>query len=172
MPTRRTLRALEPQIVEMPSQQMAVVYTTGDPSGVGPRAFQTLYGSVYALKSARKKLGQDFKVGMPRARWPKPFDTPIEQWTGVWGVPVPDDVTSVPQTAPGMELKLETWHYGTVAQILHFGPYSEEMPTFQRLLDFITQQGYEVSGPPEEEYLSGPNVKAPKTLIQYQVSKK
>ena len=34
-------------------------------------------------------------------------------------------------------LKIETWEYGTVAEILHIGPYTKEQPTVQRLTDFI-----------------------------------
>src|SRR3970040_1887917 len=108
MPTRKAARALEPQIVEMPPQRMAVVRVVGDPNVVSQQVFPALYGSVFTLKFARKKAGAaDFKVGAPRARWPMPFDTPKEQWVGVWALPVPDDVTELPQKAPGIEVKLE-----------------------------------------------------------------
>jgi len=57
---------------------------------------------------------------------------------------------------------LETWNYGTVAQILHVGPYSEEEPTVKRLHEFITENGYEIAGIHEEEYLTPPKAKVQK----------
>ncbi len=168
----RKPKATDPQIVEMPAQRMAVVYTTGDPSGVAPKAFEALYGSVYTLKFARKKEGHDFKVGMPRSRWPKQFEPPVAEWVGIWGVPVPDDVTEVPQKAPGMQVKVETWEYGTMAQVMHIGPYDQEEPTIQRLREFVAANGYEFAGPHEEQYCSRPTAKVIKTIIRYPVRKK
>jgi hypothetical protein len=46
-----------------------------------------------------------------------------------------------------------------------------ERPTIERLLAFIREHGYEVDGPHEDEYLSRPNAKVPKTLIRYSVKK-
>jgi hypothetical protein len=84
---------------------------------------------------------------------------------------VPDDTASLPQKEPGIEVKLETWEYGTVAQILHLGPYDQETETIKRLHEFITANGYEIVGPHEEEYLTRPDAKVIKTLIRYQVSR-
>jgi hypothetical protein len=161
-----------PEIVEMPSQKMAVVYTRGDPNVVGQQAFPALYGAVYTLKFALKKEGVEFKVSPPRARWPQGLDTPKEQWTGIWGLPVPADTTSLVQKVPDVEVKIEEWRYGTVAQILHIGPYAEEAPTVKRLHQFISDNGYEVAGAHEEEYLTTPQAKVQKTIIRYPVKKK
>ena len=162
----------DPQIVEMPAQKMAVVTTKGDPNVVGQQAISALYGAAYTLKFALKKQGRDFKVGALRARWPDIHPASKDEWLGIWGLPVPDDTTELPQKVPGVAVKMETWEYGTVAQILHLGPYSEEPPTIQRLHDFIAASGYEIAGPHEEEYLSSPTAKVPKTLIRYQVKKR
>lgn len=67
---------------------------------------------------------------------------------------------------------METREYGTVAQILHVGEYADEEPTIQRLHAFITEQGYEIAGPHEEEYLSRPGARQQKTMIRYQVRPK
>jgi len=162
----------EPKIIEMPSQKMAVVYTKGDPNVVGADVFPALYGSVYTLKFALKKQGRGFKVSPPRARWPDAHRVPKDQWTGIWGIPVPDDTTELPQKVPAVPVKLETWDYGTVAEILHSGPYSEEGPTIQRLHEFIANSGYEIAGIHEEEYLTRPAAKVQKTLIRFPVKKK
>ena len=77
-----------------------------------------------------------------------------------------------PQKEPGTEVKIETWKYGTVAQILHLGPYDQETKTIEHLHQFITANGYEIAGPHEKEQQSKPDAKVIKTLIRYQVKKK
>jgi hypothetical protein len=162
-------RKTDPYIIEMPAQKMAVATTVGDPNVVGVRVFPALYGAVYTLKFALKKQGVQFKVGAIRARWPNAYSAPKDQWIGIWGLPIPGDTETLAQKDPAMEVKIETWEYGTVAEILHLGPYSEETPTIQRLCDFITANGYEIAGVHEEEYLTRPDAKMQKTLIRYPI---
>jgi len=169
---KKAKSATEPEILEMKPQKMAVVYTKGDPSKVADKAMPALYGSVYKLKFELKKKGVTFKVGKLRARWPDAHLLPKDQWTGIWGIPVPEDTTSLPQKVPEIEVKLETWNYGTVAQILHVGPYSEEEPTVKRLHEFISKNSYEIAGVHEEEYLTTPKAKVQKTLIRCVIKKK
>jgi len=171
--TPRKPSKTEPQILEMPSQKMAVVYAKGAPDKIFPEVLPTLYGSVYTLKFDRKKKGLPaFKVSGLRTRYPDAHLVPKEQWTHIVALPIPDDTTSLPQKAVGTEVKIDTWEYGTVAQILHLGPYDQETATVERLHRFIEDRGYEIAGPHEEEYLSRPDVKVPKTIIRYPVKKK
>jgi hypothetical protein len=172
MVTRTRSGKTAPQILEMPPQRMAVVYTQGEPNSVGPDVMSALYGAVYNLKFALKKQGRDFKVASLRARWPDAHLVPKDQWQGIWALPIPDDTTELVQKKPGIEVKIETWEYGTVAQILHLGPFSTEGPTVARLHTFIEENGYEIVGTHEEEYLTGITAKAQKTLIRYPVRKK
>lgn len=172
MVTKKAASKQDPQIIEMPNQKMAVVYTQGDPNVVGGQALPALYGSAYTLKFALKKQGVEYKVGVLRARWPNLPDTPKDQWIGIWGLPVPDDTATLPQKEPAVEVKLETWEYGTVAQILHLGPYADEPATVERLLAFIAENGYEIAGVHEEEYLTTPKAKVQKAIIRYQVKRK
>ena len=163
----------DPIILEMPSQKMAVVQGKGSPDKVFPQIFPALFGSVYTLKFDLKKRGlESFKVSCPRARYPDAHLYPKGEWLIVAGIPVPQNTTSLPQKEPGTKVKLETWEYGTVAQILHLGAYDQEMETVERLQQFITASGYEIVGPHEEEYQSRPDAKIIKTLIRYQVKKK
>ncbi len=171
MQKRRAISKQEPLIIEMPSQKMAVVRTTGDPNVVGAQALPALYGAVYTLKFDLKKKGIDFKVAALRGRWPNAHLVPKDQWLGIWGLPVPEDTTSLPQKVPGTEVKIEVWEYGAVAQILHVGPFSTEPPTVQHLHDFIAENGYEIAGVHEEEYLTKPTAKVQKTLIRYPIKK-
>jgi hypothetical protein len=163
----------EPQILEMPPQKMAVVYGKGTPDKVFAELMPALYGSVYTLKFDLKKKGlPTFKVSGLRARYPDAHLLPMEQWTHIIGLPIPGDTTSLPQKAPGVQVKIETWQYGTVAQILHLGGYDQEQPTIERLHRFIEENGYEIAGAHEEEYLTTPDAKVPKTIIRYVVKKK
>ncbi len=157
----------------MPSQKMAVVHAKGVPDKVFAKFMPALYGSVYALKFAFKKKGlPTFKVSPPRARYPDGLTVPMDKWTIIIGVPVPEDTNSLPQKIAGIDVKLETWDYGTVVQILHLGPYDQEQPTVERLHRFIADSGYEIAGVHEEEYLTRPDAKVPKTIIRYPVKKR
>ncbi len=163
----------EPQIREMPPQKMAVVYAKGTPDKVFPEVMPALYGSVYTLKFDLKKKGlPTFKVSGLRARYPDVHLVPKEEWTNIIGLPIPEDTTSLPQKVPNVEVKIETWEYGTVAQILHLGPYDQESPTVERLQKFVEDSDYEIAGAHEEEYLTTPDAKVPKTIIRYPVRKK
>ena len=163
----------DPVILEMPSQKMAIVQGKGSPDKVFPKIFPALFGSVYTLKFDLKKRGlEPFKLSPPRARYPNAHLYPKGEWLIIAGIAVPDNTTSLPQKELGTEVKLETWKYGTVAQILHLGPYDQETETIERLKQFVTSNGYEIVGPHEEEYQSKPNAKIIKTLIRYQVKKR
>jgi hypothetical protein len=164
---------VEPHIVEIPDQKMAVIYARGAPDTVFPQALPQLYGSVYTLKFELKKKGlPTFKVSGLRARYPDAHLVPVEAWTHVIGLPIPEEVSAIPQQVGGADIKIETWKYGTVAQSLHHGPYGEEETTVARLHSFIDSSGYEIIGVHEEEYLAGPDAKIPKTIIRYRVQKK
>jgi len=163
----------EPQILEMPAQKMAVVYGKGAPDKVFPKVLPALFGSVYTLKFDLKKKGlPTFKVSPPRTRYPDAHLVPMEEWTIVSGIPIPEDTASLPQKVPETEVKIETWEYGTIAQILHLGPYDQEEPTVERLHKFIEDSGYQIAGVHEEEYLTKPDAKVLKTIIRYPVRKK
>ncbi len=163
----------DPQILEMPAQKMAVVTGKGAPDKVFPELMPALYGSAYTLRFDLKKKGlPTFKVSGLRARYPDAHLVPMEEWTHIIGLPVPEDTTSLPQKVADVEVKLETWDYGTVAQILHLGAYDQEGPTIERLHKFIEDSGYEIGGLHEEEYLTRPDAKVPKTIIRYPIKKR
>ncbi len=172
MATRKSSK-IEPQIVEMPPQKMAVVHGKGAPDKVFPELMPALYGSVYTLKFDLKKKGlPTFKVTGLRARYPDAHLVPMDEWTHIIGLPIPEDTTSLPQKVAGTEVKIETWEYGTVAQILYLGAYDQERPTIERLHKFIEENGYQIAGIHEEEYLTTPDAKVVKTIIRYPVKKK
>lgn len=156
-----------PQIRQMPDKQkMLVVEKKGDPNVTAGVAFPLLFSTFFKLPGAR--------MAPPRARWLNPPTDPRDEWVGLYALPLPDSVDSLPAGVEGV--KIEFWEYGEVAEILHIGPYSEETPTIEKLFVFVTDRGYEISGPHEEEYLrgpeSGPDSSRYMTIIRYQVKKK
>jgi hypothetical protein len=162
----------EPQITQKADQKMLQVEATGDPNTAAMKTFNILFKTYYQNVKARGMVA-------PRARWPKPFDTPKEQWVGQYGLPVPETLVKIennPQQ-PGYAVSLTVWQYGEVAEILHTGPYSTEGATVEKLKSFIAAKGYQFAGPHEEEYLRGPgmfgrgNPSKYYTIIRYQVVK-
>ena len=166
------MKPFVPEIAELPARKVATITSKGDPNVVGEQVFKPLYGAVYTLKFDLKKRGlESFKVEAVRARWPDAHLLPKDQWTAHWALPIPDDTEALPQKSPDVEVAIATWEYGTVAQVLHLGPYSEEGPTVAALLKFIEDSGYRMIGEHEEEYLTSPKAKVIKTIIRYRVAK-
>ena len=165
-----------PRIVEKPSQNMLIVELKGDPALAGKKAFTKLFNVYFNVMRGVKS----YTFQGPRARWPKDFNTPKEEWVGVYGFPLPEFINALPPQDPNdpVQVKLRTWKYGYVAEILHVGPYGEEAPTVEKLRAFITDNGYEIAGDHEEEYLKGPgmilrgNPKKYFTILRYEIKKK
>jgi effector-binding domain-containing protein len=157
----------DPGVTNLNPQKMLSIELKGDPSMTSGEAFGQLYKTYFKLKSKHK----NFKPVAPRARWTgDPADR--QSLTGVFGLPVADDVTGLPAgTDP--RLRLETWNYGTTAQILHKGAYTNEQPTVERLRAFIKEKGYRIVGEHEEEYLTAPSSDSSRffTIIRYRVEK-
>jgi len=156
-----------PQIRKMPEKQkMLVVEKIGDPNATAGNAFSLLYSTFFKLPGV--------KMAPPRARWLNTLTDPRNEWVGLCSIPLPDSVDSLPADVEGV--KIDHWEYGEVAEILHVGAYSEETPTIEKLLAFIADQGYEIAGPHEEEYIrgpeSGPDSSNYMTIIRYQIRKK
>ena len=166
------MKKFVPFFTEKESQLMAVITTKGDPNKVMKKAMPALYGSVYTLKFQLKKEGNEFKVGKLIGRWPDAHIVSKDEWTGIWGLPVPSGISELPQKSEEYLVRLETWEYGTVAEILHIGPYTEEGPTVKMLHKFIEENGYEIAGIHEEEYQTKPDSKVVKTIIRYPVRKR
>ncbi len=146
---------IEPAISAMPPQKMIVVEVKGDPNVVASNAFELLYDLYYGAD------GVDlWPLPAPRARWTVSPDRPKEEWIGIYGIPVPGQVSELPEyvPVPGMTVSLTTWSYGEVVEMLYIGPYAEETPSIDRLRDFIEESGYAFAGPHEEEYLKGPGI--------------
>ncbi|MBN1128125.1 MAG: hypothetical protein JXA71_04030 [Chitinispirillaceae bacterium] len=170
------LELKDPAIRVMEPEKVLVVEARGAPNKAAKDAFGLLMKTYFGLKGVPKGKG----MPAPRARWPLDPSIPSEQWLGRYAMPLPDTVNDIrfPEVPKGMSIKVATWRYGKVAEILHVGPYSEEKPTIERLYGFIRDQHYVTVGEHEEEYLKGPGVifkgnpKEYMTIIRYPVQKK
>jgi hypothetical protein len=159
-----------PEIVQLPSQRMAALYVKGRPDQVLPAAIAALRRSLYALKFARARQGEPaFSIGRVRVRFPDAHLLPVEQWTTVIGLPVPETTHAVPQQVGGGTVRLETWEYGTVAQIRRGPPAPGGEHPAARLHRFITESGHTIIGVHEEEYLAGENGALTAAVIRYRV---
>jgi hypothetical protein len=163
-----------PRITTKKNQKMLVVEAKGDPNVIGGKAFGLLFQLYYSIRETTKGPQQ----AAPCARWPD-LNAPKSEWTGVYGLPVPETVTELPahQAQEGLKASLTTWEYGEVAEILHVGPYDREEPTMKRLMEFVKEQGYITVDGHEEEYIKGPtmsgrgNPEEYMTIIRYRVRK-
>lgn len=143
-----------PRLTRLPDRQMLVVEAHGDPNVVGAHAFKRLFKAYYKLDGVSRG-----RPPAPRARWPRPDETPKHEWVGSYALPVPAGA-SLPSSAAEADLpvSIRTWEYGAVAEILHVGRYSNEDTDIRRLVDFVVSQGYRVIGDHEEEYVRGPGM--------------
>jgi hypothetical protein len=169
------MKALVPETIILPDRKMLVVTSYGDPNKIGDEVFPRLYGTAYGTKfKTFKPKGVKMELGKLCAMWPDAHLKPKDEWTGIWGVPIPDyvteqDLVQKDETSP---VKLEIWPGGTYAQILHLGGYAEEGPTIKILHAYIGAQGIpmkDVIGLHEEEYLTKPDSKVVKTIIRYRI---
>jgi hypothetical protein len=72
------------------------------------------------------------------------------------------------------DLRLESFHEGPSAQVMHVGPYADEAPTIAGLHQFIDESGHSPRGKHHEIYLGDPRRTAPerlKTILRQPVAK-
>ena len=109
-----------------------------------------------------------FDIGRLRVRFPDAHLLPAEEWTTVVGLPVPETTRAVPQRVGAGEVRLETWEYGTVAQIRR-GPRPRDRSPAETLHRFIEENGLVIVGVPEEEYRAAESGTLTAEVIRYRV---
>lgn len=166
-----------PRIIEKKDVRSIVVNFDGDANVVLKEAFGKLFKKYYSLKGVPKGS----KQLAPMARYEN-FENNLDltqqnikdmPWKGYVSMPIGDEV----KANDGDGVSIKTVDYGLVAELVHFGPYDEEVENIKKLKDFIDNEGYVISGLHEEEYIKGPGFfyTSPKnyiTIIRYQISKK
>ena len=101
------------KISQKARQKVLILETYGDPN-TSMKETGKLFSVFYKMKFEGDKM----KIA-PRARWPKPFSTPREQWVGIWAMPVPDSVTTLPEGA-ATNMRLEEWYGYDMAEIVQY----------------------------------------------------
>ncbi len=178
-------------VVDVPPMNFLMIDGQGYPgtSQEYQEAMEAIYPVSYTLKFMMKKKGIDYVVMPIEGLWwatdmtvfTTEFMERKDEWKWTSMVMQPDFITQemVDQAIEEVEkkknpvalpkLRFEQYTEGLSAQILYFGPYSEEGPTIQRLHNFITKQGYKLHGKHHEIYLSDPRRTKPdrlKTIIR------
>lgn len=186
------VRAGTVKLLEVPELLFASVDGTGAPGSDGfQQALHVLYAVSYGVHFALKKHGVESRVHPLEACWTMPDpagsfgdalarggfgDAEKEAWTWTAMIRQPDGtpdeiVAEVVEGAgrrgdlPGLDrLHVAPWREGLCAQLLHVGPYADELPSVQRLHAFILESGMRPIGRHHEIYLGDPRRSAPEKL--------
>ena len=181
----------KPEMIDVPEGKFLTILGKSDPNGEEyQQAMMALYGVSYTLKFDQKAKGRDYNVMHLEGLWwvdGGVFDlndpAPREQWRWKSMIRQPDFITDemVEEIRPSVrekrgamvdDVKLESFHEGLCAQVLHVGPYSEEGPTIELLHGFIEESGYKPRGDHHEIYLGDPRRTKPenlKTILRHPV---
>ncbi len=175
--------------VDVPPLRYLMIDGEGDPntSPEYARAIEALFSVSFVTKFAMKRgsPGIDYGV-MPLEGlwwaddWSSFLVTDKSKWKWTMMILQPDFVpkevvyqameTTIAKKPSGaaQQLRLEEFHEGRSAQVLHVGPFSEEGPTIERVHKFIDERSAK-RGKHHEIYLSDIRKAAPekwKTIIR------
>ncbi len=177
----------EVSIVTVPAFNFLMIDGAGDPN-TSPRmqvAFEALFSVSYTLKFMYKqgRLGKarDFGVMPAEGLWWAEDMSQFRQedksnWLWTLMVMQPDfatredvqkaiDAAGKKKPLPGLkDLRFERYEEGLSAQILYFGPFSDEGPTIRRIHGTIKDKGCILRGKHHEIYLSDMRRTAPEKL--------
>ncbi len=162
----------DPQINKIERQKVITVTLTGEPEKIAGQGISALFKMYYRLKEVDKSV-----MAIPKARWTVGTGAPKEQWSAEFAIRVPEEVVELPGQKEGLKVELKYWEYGETAEILHIGPYADELADISRLTEFAKDNKYLLSGKHEEEYIKGPGMffkgdpKNYRTIIRYAVTK-
>lgn len=174
------------ELVEVPGMQFLMVDGEGNPGTAlaYEEALAALYGVAYKLKFiSKKQLERDYVVPpLEGLWWAEDMDAFVagnkDAWLWTMMIMTPDWITgdiyqqALDVVSSGKEppvalskLRLENFHEGLSAQILHIGSYDDEAPTLARLHhEWMPENGLIFNGKHHEIYLSDPRRVAPEKL--------
>lgn len=173
-----------PVLVNVPAFPFLQIDGQGDPNTdpAYKAAVSALFSLSYALKFAIKKNdGADYAVMPLEGLWwvedlAKLDMNDKSNWFWTMMIRQPPEVTpelcqkfsAEVEKKKGLpavrQIRLQTFTEGLCAQVMHIGPYSAEMPTVERLHQFVRGQGLELTGRHHEIYLGDPLKAAPEKL--------
>lgn len=173
-------------VVDVPDMQFLMVDGHGDPNIAQEYqdAVETLYAVAYKMKFISKKTwAKDYVIPpLEGLWWADDMDSfsaarDKSQWDWTMMIMTPDWITkeifegAIEQVRKGKnpaalnKVRLERYHEGASAQIMHIGSYDDEGPTLAKMhAEFIPENGYTMTGKHHEIYLSDPRRIAPEKL--------
>jgi hypothetical protein len=173
------------EIVDVPQMNFLMIDGKGDPntSQEFQKAVEALFGVSYTAKFIVKKSAAavDYSVMPLEGLWwaDNMAEFSIERkaewrWTTMIMQPeyvsrnllqaAMEQVRKKKNPSALSKLRFESYHEGQAAQIMHIGPFAEEGPTIEKIHQFISENGCELSGKHHEIYLSDLRRAAPERL--------
>ena len=177
-------------IVDVPEFNFVMIdgqIEPGDSPGTSPgfqEAIGALYGVSYTLKfmsKLRKENPLDYTVMPLEGLWWSDTGelsfTEKGNWKYTLMIMQPEHLTEAMYDAALEELRkkkkenaalsavrFERFREGPCMQIMHIGPYSDELRTIEKMKAFAQENGYTPSGPHHEIYLGDPRRAKPERL--------
>lgn len=173
----------KPVIQDISAGHYLAIEGQGKPGGdLFSASIGALYGAAFTIKMTRKFGGkQDYVVSKLEAQYffepePAPQHQPPETWRWRLMIRVPEFVgqDELEQAAKSLlskgkdervrEVRLIKLSPGRCVQMLHVGPYECEPETIAKMKAFAESQGYQLSEPHHEIYISDPRRVTPERL--------
>ncbi|MDJ1497973.1 GyrI-like domain-containing protein [Cytophagaceae bacterium DM2B3-1] len=171
---------LLPELVKIPQKNFLAIEGKGDPSSTHyAEHLQALYSVAYGIKFHTKKQQKDFVVpklesllwfdtakysGMDAAQTPVMVPRVEWQWKLLIQLPgfvTENDIDTVKEAVwqkkkTSLVKQVVGFQYeeGTVVQILHVGPFSDEPRSLEKIMAFAVEHNLQKAGEHHEIYLS------------------
>jgi len=134
--------------------RVVVLERTIERDRIGAFLSEAFMATAAAIADARSH-----PAGPPVAR----YDMDDDRFMVQAGFPVAPAFTMTP--ADG--LKVDEVTPGPVATLTVQGPYEQIPQAYQRISGWMAEHGYRPAGRPWEEYLDGPEVASPRTVVRW-----
>lgn len=182
----------ETEIVEIPKMLFVMVDGVGGPESSDEsetefqKAMQIIFGVIYMIKFWDKKYTppkgySKFTIAPIEALWwsgdGQDFDMENQKnwkWTVMLRLPefvTPDFFKEVVASCVDnkksdiyKKARLEYFTEGPSVQLMHIGPYNQEVPNIEKMHTFARESGYELIGKHHELYFGDPRRTAPEKL--------
>ena len=181
----------KPVLVKTRPAKYLTITGKGKPGGeLFQKHIGALYGAAFTIKMTRKFAGQDYKVCHLEGLWwgdKEGLDfsaMPLDQYSWKLIIRVPDfiqkkdldsAVRALKEKGKGpevAEVKLEKIKEGLCVQMLHVGPYHDEVKTIAQMMNMAQEKGLACQVPHHEIYLSDPRRVPParlRTILRFSV---
>jgi hypothetical protein len=182
-------------LVEVPELRYVMINGDGEPttsnefSGACKALHYLSFALMFTLRERRPELNYAV-MPLEALFWQEEPDDLSVDAEGVWRwsamVMVPDlltepfvkevieDVIRSKKAKAVRKAKLDSYVEGAAVQVLHKGPFTDEGHSVGRLHDFASAEGYAVSGPHHEIYLTDPQRVLPhrmRTILRQPVTR-